>query len=726
MSDKYKYFIIEAEEILADLTKSLLDLDKNFDNPGLIKTIFRYTHTLKGAASMVKLTAFSSLAHKMEDRLADLRDKKKDVGHGDITLLLGAVTALEEIFRAIQKGDSEECVDLSKILKSLDNESNNIIFPPEIKKIGTDIKTGIKTTHSTKTQAVKNSKKSKKKHDSHETIRIPAQDMNKLSDMASEIRISHRGLRKNMEDLFKVVSKYKKIEQMYSEKNSGKIIETCAELNKQFSDMLLFMEQGFDRASSFSCEMDEVIMKTRLMSVQSYAWYFEKAVHDIAVETGKSINFVIKGKNLFLDRSLLEHIKEPVYHLIRNSIIHGVESVQERKTAGKDPQSSIRLLFERQNQSVKIICIDDGRGLDLEKIKKSALKKSLINKNQADDMSDSDVKSLILQSGLSTGNILTQLSGRGVGMDVIKNSVSVLNGTLDIDSKKGQFTRFKLTLPLSISIADAFMVTCAGQNLLIPLKFVKETRLLDLSEISSEAGRKVISFNGSPISLVSLADILGIAKADNHLINNLKSNKKLKIVIIKGNVDIAAIIVDSFGGIRSILQKPLTGQLGEIKSAQYSTILENGDPAFILNLLYIFDFIKGMPATVEAHESESPSLSILVTDDSLTTRTLISTILKKEGFHVTLSTSGEETLEILEKDSFDLFLNDVEMPGINGFELSEKIRRNKKHKDTPIIILSSLASDDDKQQGIEVGANAYIVKSRFDQEIFLETILSLI
>jgi CheY-like chemotaxis protein/chemotaxis signal transduction protein len=276
-----------------------------------------------------------------------------------------------------------------------------------------------------------------------------------------------------------------------------------------------------------------------------------------------------------------------------------------------------------------------------------------------------------------------------------------------------------LTFPLSVNMVDAFMAEVSGQNLLLPLKNILETRLVEETEIASEAGQQVIAFNGSPVPITRLSDIFGIKQKDNN-------NRILKTILIKGNLETVALIVDEYKGIKKILLKPLEGHLKKIGCINAATILESGDPAFVLNIADIFERIKEMPAKKTDSKLEENPQNVLVVDDSLTTRTLIEGILKGEGYLVQLAKSGEEALEILDKDSFELAVVDIEMPGMNGFELSQKIRQSPKDKDTPIMILSSRASDKDKHKGIEVGTNAYIVKGDFDQETFLETVESLI
>ena len=706
--DPYKYFKIEAEELVESLTKGLLSLEKRSEDPEIVKELFRYVHTLKGAANVIKLPHISKVAHRAEDRLALFRDEEKKVTPEDITLLLDAVAVLGEMVEAVKAGQPEDSVDTSQILRRLKGEeslklkaqsstedkTSKVPAEPPQSEIGT-----IQNPKS----KIQNRKSGRRATDKQQLLRIELTKMDRLTNLSNEILINHGRLKDIVETL----------EEAAKRSNKKGLLDK--RLEAAFSDL----GKGLDRSGAFSEEMNEIVMKTRLVSVAGHVYLFEKMVRDLGVENSKEVTFSVKGENLLLDRSLMEQVREPIYHMLRNCVIHGLEPATERAENGKDPSGAILLKFEKAGNNVRITCEDDGRGMDPETIRRIALSKGLVDPKSVDNMSDQDVLYLILNSGFSSVDILTESAGRGVGLDVVKNCASSLGGSLDIESEKGRFARFILTLPLSVNMIDVFMVDVLGQMLLLPLKNVLETRLIEESEISSEAGKDVIGFDGMPVSLVHLGDVLGLeAKESNR--------KKKRVVLVKGNKEILALIVDGFGGIKTILLKPLAGSQEKIRCVNAATILENGDPAFVLDIKGIFERITEIPTKREGKQLEATPPSVLVVDDSLTTRTLIDGILKGERYLVRLAKSGEEALDILENESFDLAMLDVEMPGINGFELAQKIRESPKDGDTPIVILSSRGGDADKRRGIEVGANAYIVKGAFDQGAFLETVKSLI
>lgn len=702
MDDPYKYFKIEAEELLTDLTRTLLELEKQPSDQKLFNELFRYVHTLKGASNVVKLSKTSLLSHKAEDILVSLREKKQQITSNEITLLLNCFSTINAIVTALKANESEERIDTKKIIDKLDKYAttnmqdstpNTRLFnrlesrPCEPAQRAVDVPEppAIDRRH---TQSPP-----------EEIIRIKQADMDIIMNLSNEILINHLRLTTAL-DQIKDIS-YRIPKNLIHHK----------ELEKTLTDL----EHGLEQTHTFTQEINDIITNTRLVRIKDYAYIFKKVIRDLALETQKEVDFSIEGEALSLDRALLEKIKEPIHHMLRNSIVHGIETTPERKAAQKKTPGTITLRFSKQGDIVQIECEDNGRGLDPEALKQRAIRQKLASPEIVSEMTDTDTLNLILLPGFSSSKMITELSGRGVGLDVVKECVSALRGRIHISSEKNIFTRITLSLPFSFNLMDVFMVLSANQYLLLPLKNVTEIRLIDGRDITTKSGKKVIPYNASPIPLLWLSDILGLPEEHHR-------NGTLKAVILQGNLETIALVVDAFEGKKTVIVKPLDAYIKAHKFASSAAILENGDPAFILSIEEIFNRIQNVTEKESAAAPEDHVLQIIVVDDSLTTRTLISGILNSAGYSVQLATSGEDALELLRNDTFDLALIDIEMPGIDGFELTQRIRQTPKDKDMPIIILSSLASTADKRRGIEVGADAYIVKSAFEQKAFLEIV----
>jgi len=715
MEDELKYFKIEAEEIFENMTKDLLSLEKAPDNFELINNLFRYAHTLKGAASVFNLRATSALFHLMEDMLS-INRKTKSIYSDDITLLLEAVSISENILDALKQGKSENTIDTSNIFQKLnahvknqDNKKENPII-----EISTHFspKDHVSSEHKEKNAAPL------KSEDIHQTtkhtsctvnpksdsvnVRIESHDIDRLTNLSNELLINNARMKDILSEIKRSTS---------HEISKGTIIEN--EIEK--------LENSMERGHIFLKEISDIIMTARLISIGNRKFFFEKIVRDLSIKINKSVNFKLTGEDMLIDRDLFEKLREPIYHILRNSLIHGIESNTQRKQKKKNEVGAIMLVFEKKGDFLHIQCIDDGRGLDPEKIRKTAKEKNLYNHAIIDEMTDQEALSLIFAPGFSTAENITEYAGRGVGMDIIKNTITNLGGFIQLESQIDQSTNISITLPGSVNLIDTFMVRVSNHNLLFPLKNVAETRMVSYEEISYEAGSQVIMFHDLPVPLLHLSHLLQIE-------SQKVEESKFNVIIIKDQQNFAALIIDEFFGKKESIVKPLEGALNNIKHLRSSTILENGRPAFVINVVHIFEQIRSIP---RKEFSTKPSIqkqpaNILVVDDSLTTRTLITNILHEKGYHVKYAKSGFEAIELILINSFQLIVTDIEMPEMDGFELSKRIRSTDTYANVPIIILSSLSDDAIKRKGIAVGANAYIVKNNFDKQHFLNTVESLI
>jgi chemotaxis protein histidine kinase CheA/CheY-like chemotaxis protein len=722
MEDELKYFKVEAEEILENMTKDLLSLEKDTDNFELINNLFRYAHTLKGAASVFNLRVTSSLFHLLEDILSIIR-KTKQIYVDDITLLLEAVSISEKILDALKQGKSEKDIESLAIFQKLNEHvkrKENTTGKPtlELKRLSSDdlpsknSENSKETSencqcHQTKTVHLKSADidtsndqnvcNVNTKLDSV-NVRIESRDIDRLTNLSNELLINNARMKDILSDIKQIT-------------NTEKFCEN--EIEK--------LENSMERGRVFLKEISDIIMTARLIEIGNRKFYFEKIVRELSVKINKPVHFTLTGEDMLIDRDLFENLREPIYHILRNSLIHGIESRDQRKLKSKNEIGSLMLVFEKKGDLLNIQCIDDGRGLDPKKIKKTAKEKNIYTHSIIDEMTDKEALSLIFAQGFSTAENITEFAGRGVGMDIIKSTITNLGGFIQLDSQLDQFTNISITLPGSVNLIDTFMVRVSKYNLLFPLKNIAETRIISHDEIAFEAGSKVIMFNNVPVPLLYLSKLLQIESVTT-------DSKKLNVIIVKDQQNCAALIIDEFFGKKDSIVKPLEGEIKKVKHLRSSTILENGHPAFVINVANIFEQIKSVSSTVVLNQTsiEQSPVNILVVDDSVTTRTLISNILDENGYIVKSAKTGKEALEYISIHSFQLIITDVEMPEMDGFELSKRIRDIDAYESIPIIILTSLSDDTMKRKGIEVGANAYIVKNNFDKNNFLNTVESLI
>ena len=419
MHDPYQYFKIEAAELVEEMTKGLLQLEKSVDDVDLVKTLFRYAHTLKGAASVVRLGVISNLAHRVEDWLAVFRDKGLRAGGEDITLLLEAVDVISLLIDAVSEGKAEDCIDVGPILQKLEKGEEAVLAsgtdaldsPPSYHDGDSLADKGDQQAIVTQTgdrSEAPDEREGASRHKARtqpqetgerkiaETLRIETDDMQLMTDFANEIVI-------NILHLKQLASSFRE---------GKKSREQHHESLDIFCDQL---EQALEQTGRFSQEMSDLIMDMRLVSVGEGAFFFEKTVRDLVHFLDKDVEFVLEGEANEVDRSLLAGVKEPVYHLLRNSIIHGVESVDERLAAGKTRQARINLEFKKNGEWLEIACQDDGRGLDAQKIKEHVIQKNMMDVDAAEALSHQEVLHLIFESGFFDGRNGNGTGGTGGG-----------------------------------------------------------------------------------------------------------------------------------------------------------------------------------------------------------------------------------------------------------------------------------------------------------------------
>ncbi|MDY6843025.1 MAG: response regulator [Thermodesulfobacteriota bacterium] len=788
VENPYKYFFIEADELLDSLTRDILEFEKSPDKSNLLKALFRYAHTLKGAAHVVGLLSVSRLAHSIENLFSRARDQGVKLTSEDISLIIESLDLIKSIIKAVKKGESEVSVDITNILKRFgmsDTETLNFYHEQisrqkpnglsprsEIEDVklldrgecpsaqGNKENSNDQTVVSNE-QCVSDTTPSSNKGEqlschtndqvliangesvmtSSETVRVSLLDIDRLMNQASEfitgtIRLEqlHTCFKSVAKSCSKMLNDYRKIASISgfgsaSKNQSDEFCTLLQRINIEALHVTLFehtalLDANIEELKQIADSLYQIIHRTRAIRVSEVSHYFKAAVRDLSAKLHKKVKLVITGDELELDRNLIEEMKEAVNQIIRNAVVHGIEDEAERLNRGKHREGVIKLDFTKKGEFVYVTCEDDGSGISAQKIKEIALKKGVIDEKKVLEISQEESLYLIFASGISSGAIITEFAGRGVGLDIVREKVESLRGEITLETEEGAYTRFLVKLPLSLNMIDAFLIEVSGQKFLIPLNMVIESGYVLRDAIEYVAGKTVIKLNDTPVSFVWMSDILGLE-------NKNKSQKQIPFVFLRSSHETSVFAVDQLLGVQKIIIKDLGEQLKNINNFLGGAILSGGCPALVLSVTDLFKISGkhsrewGLQSPLEEVFPCKPS-RIMAVDDSLTTRVLLRGILETSGYDIALASSGEEALKLIEDARYDLFIIDVEMPGIDGFELAEKIRESKDNKDTPIIILSSLSKDEHRRKGIEVGAQAYIVKGHFDQEIFLETVQRLV
>lgn len=582
-----------------------------------------------------------------------------------------------------------------------------------------------------------------------ETVRVATNKLDSLMTQAGELLVAGLRIHQRVEEVeevsraiedwnrewIKVRATYRHLVSNGAHEDVQPLLRFL-ELNQQRLKTLAIQVSNLRRGfasdalhlSRVTNDLGEEVMKVRMLPVSTVFNAFPRLVRDLARERGKEVDLQIEGEETELDRKVLEEIKDPLIHILRNSVDHGIETPEERVRAGKPRRGTIVISAFQKGSNIVIEVSDDGAGINLERVKQAALKAGLISAEDLETIGDEEAMRLIFAPGLSTSPTVTDISGRGVGMDVVRKNIEALHGHIDVDSTPGQGTKITLTLPLTLATTQVLLVQVEDQTYGIPISAVERIQRIQQKDISTVEGQEAILVDDEPVSLVYLSDVLEMPRQE----EKARPEQRIPVVILRAGRRRIAFLVDAVVGQQEIVVKSLGRQLSRVRNVAGATILGTGQVMMILNPSDLIKsaLLEGRPAlTARATQSrvkETRRPTVLVVDDSLTTRTLERNILETAGYQVKVATDGVEALSILQSNGCDVVVSDILMPRMDGFELTAAIRSDPKLKDIPVVLVTSLESREDKERGIEVGADAYIVKSTFDQQDLLQTIERLV
>ncbi|OGT95873.1 MAG: hypothetical protein A2X80_08085 [Geobacteraceae bacterium GWB2_52_12] len=740
-------FVEEGREHCSRLSEGLLSIESSPDDAELLNSLFRSAHTIKGSSRMMKLTGVTELAHHMEDVLDAVRGGRISFAPSVSDILFRGLDALQGMLEAISNGEKtpEAPPSLLEILvqaatapvATTDVPASTPKTPspppsaaekPAAPDTTRDIRTieAIKPTPGGEEHAAPHAAAKGKQA---EYLRINAAKLDDLIRLMGEIVSEQGRFRKHIGRLREIelgVTRHltSVSERMNTEAGGcAELIEACSALQLSLRQSVRVMYDASLMQDHLVGDLQETSLKMRMQPLSTVFDPLRRTVRDLAHEHGKDIDFMLEGGDTELDRKIIDRIGDSLLHMIRNSLDHGVESSAERIAAGKSPKGTITLSAFYDSGCVTISLGDDGKGLSMDRLREKALSKRLFEPEVLAGMSRAEITNLIFMPGFSTSPIITDLSGRGVGMDVVKKSiVDELKGTIIIESKEGEGTTFLLRLPLNLAVFPLFILSAGGKNCALPATSIAEMISIQSSEIIEIVNKRAIRLREQIIPVEELAAILRLPS------EAAPEGGETLIVIIRDGEEKLGLIVDDIIGREEMVVKPLPAHLQNLRMVSGATI---GERNSIINVLHVPEIFRQSREITEptrkVHQvREEKSATVLVVDDSVNTREIEKSILEAYGYSVVTAEDGEDGWEKSRETMFDLVITDVEMPRLDGFSLTERLRADNRYRHVPIIIVTSREKEEDKRRGITVGANAYIIKGAFDQSNLIETVHSLI
>jgi two-component system chemotaxis sensor kinase CheA len=501
----------------------------------------------------------------------------------------------------------------------------------------------------------------------------------------------------------------------------GQVDDHLRRLEKDLERLAKAMESDGRQLDQVADLLDVDTRRLRMLPFAEACQGLDRLVRDLAQAGGKEVDLVIEGGQVELDRSILEGLRDPLSHLVRNAVDHGIERPDRRQSAGKPARGRVAVAASLRGTQVEVVVADDGQGLDLEAVRHRVRQQRL-----REPYDEQDLASCIFLPGFSTAALVTSVSGRGVGLDVVKSRIEALHGTIDLAFTAGHGTRFALAVPLTLTTLRALFVESGGQTFAWASTNVQRLVRIGPEDIRRVGGRAMLVHDQAPLPVASLAETLGLPARP-----AAGAGDRRPGLIAAAGERRMAFLVDDLVAEQEIVVKGLGTRIRHVRHFSGATILPSGRIALVLNAAALIRTAMGQtlgptPAPAPAQGVAPAPKRLLVVDDSLTTRTLEKSILEAAGYQVLTAPDGESGWTLLQQQDVDLVITDVEMPRMDGFELTEAIRRSTRSNHLPVILISARSSDRDKARGIQVGADAYIVKSAFDQQDLLETIAQLL
>lgn len=743
----------EADEHLAKLNEGIIELEERPDDAELLDELFRVAHTLKGASRMVGILDVSEISHRLEDMLAAMRAGRLKAGDDVTDAVFEALDAIVFLSDAAVRDEAVEfdveglCERLAQIAARGEEEE------PRKKKPATGEGKTRKKTPPTEQPEVTPSGSQDAKVTAQvaarpaevktgaATIRVKTDQVDKLLNLVGEMVIAQIKAEERLTEVKGLVDMAGKTCDVWHELRPGlaEIAQAAGPSGDELGTHVTVIDEATERmrqgvktvagayaddttrVSTVVRDLQEEGMQMRMLPVSTVFDGFPRAVRDMAKQYGKKIKLQVAGADTLLDKKVLEEINDPLIHIIRNSVDHGIESPDERKAAGKPVEGTIEMAAAHEGDHIVITVGDDGRGIDPANVRAAAIHRGVLAEAEAEALTDRQAMFLVFETGFSTSPILTEMSGRGVGLDVAKKFVvEKLKGSVNLESQVGAGTKVILTVPLTLAIIRALMVRTSDQTFALPTTSVEQTLAITVDDISKIQDRQAVRLRRRTIPIVHLDELLGLPQAP------LREDGKMCVAVLGVSGQRIGLVVDELAGEQQIVIKSLGSHLKRVQNVAGATILGAGEIVVILHVPDLMTAARSVGA-VKRKAAPAPEVAraagrILIVEDSFTTRELERSIFEASGYEVEVALDGMDALAKLESASFDAVITDVQMPRMGGFELTAKLKSDERFASLPVVIVTSLEREEEKRKGIEVGADAYVTKSVFNQDSLLEIV----
>jgi two-component system sensor histidine kinase and response regulator WspE len=746
-------FRLEVENQSAVFTENLLGLEQNPTDESRLGALMRAAHSLKGAARMVDNDAAVCVAHHLEDLFVAAQEGSLVLRSQHIDMLLRGVDLLQRIAQGsdgqTETERSEGADEVQRFVRDLakvqaDHLSEAVNGTLELPQSEPANVSGPRLTISEEEAAMKppSYEVNGANGEHRRFLRVTPENLNRLLALTGESLVESRRLVPFSKSLLRLKREHNELAQIldhlreslsrekFSEQAEAQVAQARVQLvrcREDLSKRLLELEEFQRRSTNLSHRLYDEALSCRMRPFADGTHGFPRMVRDLARALGKQIRLEIQGPNTYVDRDILEKLEAPLTHLLRNAIDHGIELPELRRAAGKPEEGVIRLAAQHSAGNLLITVSDDGRGIDLADLRNTIVQKRLTSPEAAKQMSESEVLEFLLLPGFTSKQAVTEISGRGVGLDAVQSIVREVRGGIRIRTDLGRGITFQMRLPLTLSIVRALLVEIGNEPYAFPLVHINRALKVAKKDIEVVAGRQHFRFENRQIGLVAASKIFGGAD-DNH------PGEQVSVVVVGNNANCYGVVAGKFLGERELVIKPLDPRLGKIKDISSGALLDDGSPVLIVD---VEDLIRSVEKSIEAgtlagvqnrtgEEALKKPKRVLVVDDSLTVRELEKKLLQSRGYEVEIAVDGMDAWNAARSGHFDLVVTDVDMPRMDGIEFVTLIKKDSNLKSLPVMIVSYKDRAEDRRRGLEAGADYYLAKASFHDEALLQAVVKLI
>ncbi len=711
-----EHFLAELNDNIAVIDSGILILKNDPENEDELNRLLRALHTIKGSSRMLKFKRVEQLVHGLENVFKGVREKRYAISKPVVQLVFLTTDALRACAAGIEQ-NKEDAADIQPFLDVYEKVYANEPYSLRGLKPAQEAPAG-DAEQRPPDQDRRRAALTGGGDAGHETVRIKIQRIDRIIKQLNDLIIKQFQFRKSNESL-------KRLERMVEDLagagdkddpagRRNECLKSIQKFRKDFAMDLTLLERD-------TFNLQEEILSLQMLPLNLILDPMRKMVAEMAMLLGKEIDFEISGADLMIDRMILEKLNDPLIHLIRNAVDHGIEPPERRAEKGKPRTGRISVACTPESGNIIIRITDDGRGLDYDDIRRKAVAMNPHHEEEIREMDRAGLSAYLFSSGFSTRDAVGDLSGRGVGLDIVRYNIEIIKGKISLHSVENAGAEFTLTMPLSLATVEGFFVMAAGEKFLFPSTFIKEVITIREKDAIDLLSRKAIQLRSRIIPIYQLSDILNKPAG--------AAGDKRFVIVAESLNDTIGIVVDTVLEYASLIYKPLPGNLLQLKMIQGIVFDESYN---IINILYIpelmtrFKKIRSIDAAKRFSAKDREFKSVLVVDDSYTTREIEKSILELENYNVTTAVDGIDGLEKLRGGHFHLIVTDLKMPRMDGFTFIDNLKRDENFADIPVIVVTSHAEKSSRKAVLDKGVSAVIVKSDFERGNLLHEVRQLI